>query len=102
MELPHRAKVGSSSSQLKFQFVKKKEISELTGLSSDTLKRYRITGKLVENVHWIRVNSKVVLYNVPLIMDWLHNINDPKAHLRAIEAYQASLLSNREIKQKLQ
>lgn len=77
-----------------FQFVKKRQISELTGLSSDTLKKYRIRGLLIEDIHWVRVNSKLVLYNVPLIMDWLQNISDPKAHQRAIEAYQAMLLSN--------
>lgn len=78
-----------------FRFVKKREISRLTGLSGDTLKKYRLSGILCEDIHWIRVNSKVVLYNVPLIMDWLQNLHDPSAHHRAIEAYQAMLLSNR-------
>jgi hypothetical protein len=80
------------------RFVKKQEISKLTGLSGDTLKKYRLSGILCEDIHWIRVNSKVVLYNVPLIMDWLQNIHDPKAHRRAIEAYQAMLLSNRKVR----
>ncbi len=81
-----------------FRFVKKREISKLTGLSGDTLKKYRLSGILCEDIHWIRVNSKVVLYNVPLVMDWLQNIHDPKAHNRAIEAYQAMLLSNRKVR----
>lgn len=81
-----------------FQFVKKRELSKLTGLSGDTLKKYRLSGLLIEDIHWIRVNSKLVLYNVPLIMDWLQNISDPQAHRRAIEAYQATLLSSREKK----
>lgn len=76
------------------RFVKKREISRLTGLSGETLKKYRLSGILYQDIHWIRVNSKVVLYNVPLILDWLHNINDPKAHQRAIETYYAMLPSN--------
>jgi hypothetical protein len=86
------------SNQEPVRFVKKREISELTGLSSDTLKKYRLSGILCENIHWIRINSKVVLYNVPLILDWLQNIHDPKAHHRAIEAYQSMLLSNRKVR----
>ncbi|MBW4466281.1 MAG: hypothetical protein KME07_12720 [Pegethrix bostrychoides GSE-TBD4-15B] len=77
-----------------FRFVKKREISKLTGLSGDTLKKYRLSGILCEDIHWIRVNTKLVLYNVPLIMDWLQNINDPAAHQRAVESYLSTLLSN--------
>ncbi|PSB60833.1 hypothetical protein C7B61_16845, partial [filamentous cyanobacterium CCP1] len=47
-----------------FRFVKKREISKLTGLSGDTLKKYRLSGLLCEDIHWIRINSKVVLYNL--------------------------------------
>jgi hypothetical protein len=68
-----------------FRFVKKREISKLTGLSGDTLKKYRLSGLLCEDIHWIRINSKVVLYNLPLMLDWLQNIHDPQPHQRAIE-----------------
>jgi hypothetical protein len=90
----------SVTNQSQFQFVKKREICKLTGLSGDTLKKYRLQGLLIKDIHWIRVNSKVVLYNVPLVMDWLHNISDPTAHLRAIEVYQSTLLSNRKVQRK--
>jgi hypothetical protein len=80
--------------QYQFQFVGKREISKLTGLSGDTLKKYRLKGLLSQDIHWIRINSKVVRYNVPLIKDWLQNINDPQTHQRAIEAYLATLLSS--------
>jgi hypothetical protein len=84
------------------RFVKKREISRLTGLSGDTLKKYRLSGLLSEDIHWIRVNSKVVLYNVPLILDWLQNIHDPHAHQQAIALYMAALLSNKKKRQKSQ
>jgi hypothetical protein len=80
--------------QDQFQFVGKRELSKLTGLSGDTLKKYRLQGMLSENIHWIRINPKVVRYNVPLIKDWLQNINNPQAHQQAIEAYLATLLSS--------
>jgi hypothetical protein len=81
------------------RFVKKREIAQLTGLSGDTLKKYRLSGLLSEDIHWIRVNTKLVLYNVPLILDWLQNINDPLAHQRAIESYLSTLLSNQKKRQ---
>jgi hypothetical protein len=83
-----------------FRFVKKREICRLTGLSGDTLKKYRLSGRLSENIHWIRLNPKVVLYNAPLVMDWLQNIHDPATHLKAIEAYHASLASSTPPKRK--
>lgn len=84
----------SISYQHQFQFVGKREISKLTGLSGDTLKKYRLKGLLSENIHWIRINAKVVRYNVPLVKDWLQNINDPQTHQKAIEVYLATLLSS--------
>ncbi|WP_228040979.1 hypothetical protein [Nodosilinea sp. LEGE 07088] len=58
------------------------------------MRRYRVQGLLIEGVHWVRVNSRCIRYNLELIKDWLHNRHDPAAHQRAIEIYQASLLSN--------
>jgi hypothetical protein len=80
------------------QFVKKRELSKVTGLSGDTLKKYRLSGLLIEDVHWIRVNSKLVLYNLPLILDWIQNSSNPNAHTKAIEVYQAGLLSSQKVR----
>ncbi|MCU0570102.1 MAG: hypothetical protein MUF49_26460 [Oculatellaceae cyanobacterium Prado106] len=91
-----------SSSKVKAElsrFVKKRELSRQTGLSGETLKKYRDLGFLRENIHWIRINSKLVLYNLPLILDWLQNIHDPDSHWRAVEAYLTELPSN-QIKQR--
>lgn len=77
------------------RFVGKREISRATGLSGDTLKHYRLhLGLLIENIHWIRINSKVIRYNLPLMLDWMQNRNDPVAHQRAIEQYFSKLPSN--------
>ncbi|NEQ46924.1 MAG: hypothetical protein F6K00_26630 [Leptolyngbya sp. SIOISBB] len=76
------------------QFVSKQEALRCLNLSSTTLKKYRLQGLLVEGIHWVRVNSRCTRYNLELIQDWLHNRHDPAAHQRAIEIYQASLLSN--------
>ncbi|MCU0568855.1 MAG: hypothetical protein MUF49_19930 [Oculatellaceae cyanobacterium Prado106] len=77
------------------QFVKKREIAKITGISGETFKKYRLSGRLSENIHWIRVNSKVVLYNVPLILDWLRNINHPEIHQQAIDTYQEMMLPDK-------
>jgi tRNA(His) 5'-end guanylyltransferase len=76
------------------QFVSKQEALQCLKLSSTTLKKYRLQGLLIEGIHWVRINSRCIRYNLELIQDWLHNRHDPVAHQRAIHAYQASLLSN--------
>lgn len=76
------------------QFCNKHRLSELTGLSSETFKKYRLSGKWTEGIHWQRINSRCVLYNLPLILDWLANQNSPSAHQQAIQNYLASLASN--------
>ncbi|WP_013320680.1 helix-turn-helix transcriptional regulator [Gloeothece verrucosa] len=75
-------------------FVGKQEVSQHLKLSATTLKRYRLQGLLVEGIHWVRLNSRCIRYNLDLLQDWLQNRDDPIAHQRAIEIYQASLLSN--------
>ena len=75
-------------------FVSKHQASECLSLSSSTLKKYRLQGDWIEGIHWVRINSRCIRYNLELIQDWLHNRTNPSAHLRAIETYQANLLSN--------
>jgi predicted site-specific integrase-resolvase len=75
-------------------FVSRQEISQRLGISAGTLKRYRLGGRLIEGLHWVRLNSRCTRYNFELIRDWLQNRDDRAAHQRAIEVYQASLLSN--------
>ena len=75
-------------------FVSKKTASECLNLSGSTLKKYRLQGDWIEGIHWVRLNSRCVRYNLELIQDWLRNRGNPKAHMRAIETYQKQLLSN--------
>ena len=74
-------------------FVSKRQASECLSLSGSTLKKYRLSGEWVEGIHWVRLNSRCVRYNLELIKDWLQNQGNPKAHMRAIETYQRGLLS---------
>ena len=75
-------------------FVNKRQASEYLSLSSSTLKKYRLNGEWIEGIHWVRINSRCVRYNLDLVKDWLQNRGNPKAHMRAIEAYQQKLLRN--------
>ena len=74
-------------------FVNKRQASECLSLSSSTLKKYRLNGEWIEGVHWVRINSRCVRYNLELLKDWLQNRGSPKAHMQAIERYQEGLLS---------
>jgi CHAD domain-containing protein len=75
-------------------FVSKRKATECLNLSNSTLKKYRLNGEWIEGIHWVRINSRCVRYNLELIQDWLHNRGNPKAHMRAIATYQQQLLSN--------
>ncbi|MEO0373029.1 MAG: hypothetical protein AAF329_00090 [Cyanobacteria bacterium P01_A01_bin.17] len=74
-----------------FHFVDKHVMAEAIGLSHHTLKRYRLEGLWAEDIHWIRINSRCIRYNLELIQDWVSNRNDPKLHLKAIELYLGGL-----------
>lgn len=76
------------------QFVGKREAERLTGLSHETLKKLRLRGELTEGIEWVRQNSRCILYNAPLLIDFLQNRKDPAAHQRAVTAYLATLPSN--------
>jgi hypothetical protein len=78
---------------LDFRFVDKKHACLYLNLSSATLKKYRKQGDWIEGIHWVRLNTRCIRYNLGLLQDWLHNRENPIAHVRAIENYQASLLS---------
>ncbi len=79
-------------------FVDKHTAAKITGLSSETLKRERLAGSLKEGIHYVKLNSRTIRYNGDLLHDWMQNRHDERAHQRAIEIYQASLLSNRKRK----
>jgi CHAD domain-containing protein len=83
-----------------FQFVSKKQAIKYLEISETTLKRYRQKGVWTEGIHWVRLNSRCIRYNLELIQDWFHNRCNPKAHQKAIEAYQASLLSEQRTRAK--
>lgn len=75
-------------------FVNKRQLSEQIGLSPETFKRYRLQGIWQEGIHWQKVNCRVTLYNLSLILDWIANRDNPQAHQRAIENYLYSLPSH--------
>lgn len=77
-----------------YPFVDKHEIKKLIGYSDSTLKRYRTSGKLQKDIHWISVNSRSIRYNIVLVLDWFANVNDPQSHQRAIDNYLLSMASN--------
>ena len=76
-------------------FVDANEIQEKLGLSGNTLQTLRREGTLIQGLHFSEINSRLILYNLPLMIDWVANRHDPAAHLLAIEHFQANLLSNR-------
>lgn len=87
---------------MSYEFIDKHQAAKLLDCHPATLQQYRKNEKIgwVEGLHYVRPNGQKVLYNKPLIADWLANRHDPDAHLRAIANYQASLLSNQKLKRR--
>ncbi len=68
---------------------------EATGLSFDKLTQLRKDDILPERIYWVKVpGSPHILWNVPLVIDWLVNGSDSPAHQKAIENFLASLPSS--------
>ena len=66
-----------------------------TGLSFDKLKQLRTDGLLPERIYWVRIpGSTNILWNVPLVIDWLVNGPDSPDHQKAVENFLASLPSS--------
>jgi hypothetical protein len=86
----------ATASPNQFRFTDKWEMSRLTGLSPETLKKYRLNGFLIENIHWIRLNQRTVRYCVPLVLDRIQNQHFPQVHDKAIEYCQSLLPSYQE------
>jgi hypothetical protein len=92
-QFTHPQTAATIAALAQFDFVTKYEISQLTGLAPATLKRYRLSGRLSEGIHWVKLNPRVIRYNKLLVRDWIQNKDNPHLHQRAIEAYLKSLLS---------
>ncbi len=73
-------------------FISKQDVCELLQVSERTLARYRAE-YWYRGIHYVQPVQKT-RYNKELIEDWMVNRHDYSAHLRAIEAYQATLPSN--------
>ena len=86
----------SVASAVGVRLVNKHEAAAILGISTETLKRYRLQANspLIKGVHYFVWNSRVVRYNPVLIADWGMNRDNPCAHQKAIEAFLASLPSN--------
>jgi hypothetical protein len=77
-------------------FISKQDACALLQVTERTLSRYR-ANHWYRGIHFVQPVQKI-LYNRELIEDWMVNRHDYPTHLRAIEAYQATLPSNQKRK----
>jgi hypothetical protein len=56
-----------------------------------TLKNWRLdpTSGLIEGVHWIRPNQRVVRYRLGLLKHWFEHRHEPDFHRRLVEEFRA-------------
>ncbi|PZV12382.1 MAG: hypothetical protein DCF22_12530 [Leptolyngbya sp.] len=67
-------------------------MAKLLGVHPDTLKDYR--QEMIEGVHFIRPNSRVIRYNPDLVTHWFANRQNPQLHQFVIDSYLTSLPEN--------
>jgi hypothetical protein len=84
----------------------KKDIADQAFLSTEKLcllfdrhasffKRRMRSGELIEKIHYFRPSgSKSLLWNLPLLKDWVVNGSDSPEHKRAIARFVAELPSH--------
>lgn len=82
-----------------YPLVDKHGIRDALGISPETLKKWRLGRPgyppcLTEGIHWIRVGTRDVRYNLSLIHDYLVNQHAPELHQQAIEHYLGQLPSS--------
>jgi hypothetical protein len=81
--------------------VKTSEVEAVFRVSEGFLAKARYRNELIRGVHYLCLGvgkGKGVLYNRPLVIDWLVNRHQPTIHQRAIDNFLASLPSNQPAK----
>jgi hypothetical protein len=71
----------------------KHQASKIIGLSTSSIKKLRLKGEWIENVHYVKYSDFCIRYNAELVRDWVANRNTER-HAIAIENYLNSLPSN--------
>jgi hypothetical protein len=69
------------------------------GVSQDYLKTNRQSGQLRQGIHFVTLpGATKILWNIPMMRDWLANGGNSPSHQRAIEKYLKSLPSHADYK----
>lgn len=77
----------------------KHQAAQILGLSVSSIKRLRLSGEFIENIHYVKYSEFCIRYNVELLRDWVTNRNTNQ-HAIAIENYLNSLPSNNQPKKR--
>ncbi|WP_309729942.1 hypothetical protein [Chamaesiphon sp. OTE_75_metabat_556] len=74
-----------------------RELCAAAGVSSDTLKFWRVSGLIPRGIYWYSLpGSDRIIWVRDLVRDYLVNGGDSPAHKKAIKKYLASLPSSSE------
>lgn len=81
-------------------YARPETIRHVLDVSKDTLAEWEKSGKIVENIHFVRL-GRDRRYCMTLMRDRLANFNDDAAHQDAIDNWLASLPSNQKPNRKM-
>jgi len=69
-----------------------RQMATALAMSPTTIRKYK--REMIEGVHFVKPNSRLVRYRKELVLDFFQNYNDPIAHQAAIDQFLASQPSN--------
>ena len=70
------------------KLITKHEVAEKFSVSPETIYRYRRSGKLIEGIHWIRINDRTIRYFEDTIDHFIkYYETDLQRHLNYIYQY---------------
>lgn len=58
-------------------FVSKRVVAARIGVSADTCKVLRLSGQWIENVYWVRLSPRKIIYNLELCQNWAATRGNP-------------------------
>ena len=80
-----------SRNNKKLELLTTKEAANMLGISTRTLANYRFNGTLSMDIHWFRINSRVVRFNKILLEHWILNRSNEDIHWKYVEKFYAKL-----------
>lgn len=63
---------------MEINYAPKRIVAARIGVSTDTCKALRLSGKWIENIYWVRLSPRKIIYNLDLCEHWAATRGNPE------------------------